>query len=199
MNISPTQEEKWLNLRHRLTHLWLVWGLLPLAFMLVLMLAVASPEASASPDTMDQQHKIQVERRTQAFLAISALLFFVAFSADGRSTDDERVGRRILRAAGGDAFRPSRAQLAAQAHLAFAAVNRTAVLLTTVGLLMSALAVAAVLARLPLTSGLQILALAAVYQLFVFSRHPYYDELIQSALTGELVEFDDENDAKPGK
>ena len=98
MNINPGQEEKWQALRRHLSHIWVVWGLFPLGIMFVLMLALASPQASANTSTTDQQESLRTERRAQAVLAVSALLFFVGFTLDGRWTDAERVGRRILRA-----------------------------------------------------------------------------------------------------
>ncbi len=190
-------------LRRRLSYIWVVWGLFPLGIMFVLMLVVASPEANADAGTVKQQERLVTERRSQAVLAVSALLFFVGFSLDGRWTDAERVGQRILRAVGGDDLksRPVKlakkcAQLAERADLAIRAVKRSVVMLTGTGLVMGVLAVGAGVAKLPLVSGLQLLALAAIFQVFVVSRHPYYGELVEAALCGELVEFDDENDKK---
>ncbi len=196
MNINPGQEEKWLALRRHISHTWVVWGLFPLGIMFVLMLALASPEASANTSTTDQQESLRTERRAQAFMAVSALLFFVGFSLDGRWTDAERLGRRILRAAGGDDFKPTRSQLAAQADLACAVVNRSVNLLTVTGLVMGVLAVVGVAAILPLVSGLHLLALAAIFQLFIVSRHPYYSELVEAAISGELPDLEAEDDNK---
>ena len=203
MKLSAIQETRWLELRRRLSYIWVVWGLFPLGIIFVLMLAVTSPEASANTSNISQQKKLATERRSQAVLAVSALLFFVGFSLDGRWTDAERVGRRILRAAGGDELksRPvklakKRAELAEHADLAVRAVRRTVVMLTATGLMMGLLAGGAALAKLPLVSGLYLLALAAIFQIFLFSRHPYYSELVEAALCGELVEFDDEDDKK---
>ncbi len=199
MKLGPIQEEKWLALRHRLGYIWVVWGLFPLGIMFVLMLVVASPEANADAGTVKQQERLVTERRAQAVLAVSALLFFIGVSRDGRWTAAARVGRRILRAAGGDEFKPTRIQLGAHAQLAFGAVHRAVILLTVVGLVMSVLALVAVFARLPLVNGLHLLALAGVFQVFVVSRHPYYGELAEAALGGELVEPDDEDDKKKKK
>lgn len=194
MNINPGQEEQWFNMRRRLGHTWLTWGLIPLGLIFVLMLVVSALEASPDVHSQSQQQELDTDRRAKAVLAISALLFFVGFSLDGRSTDAERLGRRIHQAAGGGQFRPSRAQLAAQADIAFAAINRTAIILTVIGLIIGLLAVLAIAAHLPLVSGLHLLALAGIYQVFLFSRHPYYSEVTEAAIRGELAEIEDHND-----
>ena len=199
MNTDPGQEEKWQALRRRLSYIWVVWGLFPLGIMFVLMLALASPEASANTSTTDQQESLRTERRTQAVLAVSALLFFVGFTLDGRWTDAERVGRRTLRAAGGDDFKPTRSQLATHADVALDAVNRSVNMLTAIGLVMAVLAVVGVAAILPLVSGLHLLVLAAIFQLFVVSRHPYYSELVEAAISGELPDLEAEDDNKKKK
>ena len=82
--------------------------------------------------------------------------------------------------------RTKRSQLAAGAELAFASIHRSVSILTAIGLLTGLIALVAVVSGLALAYGLQLLVLAATYQLFVFSRHPYYDEVLEAALDGKL-------------
>jgi len=193
MHIKPTQEKKWQQLQQRLSNIWLFWGLFPLGVVIVLMLALAGPPVSASTAEATQQEHIITKRRTEAVMAVSALLFFVGFSLDGRWTDDERIGARILHAAGGDRFRPTRDQLASHAEMAFQAVDRSVAMLTGIGLTMALLPVAAVVIGLPLPNAGQLLLLAAIFQLFVFSRHSYYSDLVYAAISGELPNLDEDN------
>jgi len=193
MHINPTQEKKWHQLQQRLSNVWLFWGLFPLGVVIVLMLALAGPAASASTAGATQQEHIVIKHRAEAVMAVSAILFFVGFSLDGRWTDDERVGRRILHAAGGDQFRPTRDQLASHAEQAFYAVNRSVTMLTGIGLAMALLVVAAVVIGLPLLNAGQLLVLAAIFQVFAFSRHSYYSDLTYAAISGELCDLDEDN------
>jgi len=191
MHINPTQEKKWHQLQQRVSNIWLFWGLFPLGVVIILMLALASPAVSAStPDATQQKHLV-IKRHTEAVMAVSALLFFIGFSLDGRWTDDERIGVRILGAASGDQFRPTRDQLAFHAEKAFQAVNRSVTMLTGIGLAMALLAVASVVIGLPLLNAGQLLGLAAIFQLFVFSRHSYYSDLVYAAISGELPDLDE--------
>ncbi len=194
MHINPTQEKKWHQLQQRLSNTWLFWGLFPLGVVIVLMLALAGPAASASTAGATQQEHIVIKHRAEAVMAVSALLFFVGFSLDDRWTDDERIGRRILRAAGGDQFRPTRDQLASHAEQAFRAVNRSVTMLAGIGLAMAVLVVAAVVIGLPLLNAGQLLVLAAIFQVFAFSRHSYYSDLIYAAISGELCDLDEDNE-----
>ncbi len=197
MHINPTQEKKWLQLQQRLSNIWLFWGLFPLGIVIVLMLALAGPAASANTAGATQQEHLVIKRRAEAVMAVSALLFFVGFSLDGRWTDDERIGGRILRAAGADQFRPTRDQLASHAETAFRAVNRSVTMLIGIGLAMVLLVLVAVVIGLPLVNALYVLVLAAIFQVFVFSRHPYYSDLIYAAISGELSALDEDNEKQP--
>ncbi len=188
MKADPEQERKLFHIRRRLRRTWLVWGLGPLGIFLLLMLGVSGVEASTAQDSGPQ-----IERQFMAALAVSALLFFVGFSLDGRWTDAERLARRIYEAAGGASFTPSRSQLAARADTVFSSIAISVNALTAIGLLMGLIAVLAAVAGLQLVYGLQLLVLAAIYQLFIFSRHPYYDEVLQAAACGELTVSSDED------
>ncbi len=194
MHIKPSQEKKWLQLQQRLSNIWLFWGLFPLGIVIVLMLVLAGPTASASTASATQQEHLVIKRRTEAVMAVSALLFFAGFSLDGRWTDDERVGRHILYAAGGDQFHPTHNQLASYADKAFRAVNRSVTMLTGVGLVMAFLVLVAVVIDLPVVNALYVLMLAAIFQIFVFSRHTYYRDLIYAAISGELSDLDEDNE-----
>jgi len=194
MHINPTQEKKWHQLQQRLSNIWLFWGVFPLGIVIVLMLALAGPAASASTAGTTQQEHLIIKRRAEAIMAVSALLFFVGFSLDGRWTDDERIGGRILRAAGGDQFRPTRDQLASHAEQAFHAVNRSVNMLTGIGLAMALLVIGAVVIGLPLLNAGQLLLLAVIFQVFTFSRHSYYSDLVYAAISGELCDLDEDNE-----
>ncbi len=194
MHIKPTQEKKWQQLQQRLSNIWLFWGLFPLGVVIILMLALAGPAVSANTAGSTQQEHLVIKRRAEAIMAVSALLFFAGFSLDGRWTDNERIAERILRAAGGDQFRPTRDQLASHAEKAFRAVNRSVTMLTGIGLAMALLVVAAVVIGIPLLNAAQLLLLAAIFQLFVFSRHSYYSDLVYAAIAGELPDLDEDNE-----
>ncbi len=192
MHTDSEQQRKLERLRRRLRHTWLVWGVAPLGIFMLLMLGMSAVEAHQTQPAEASQ--IQIERKFKAALALSALLFFVGFSLDGRWTDAERLGQRIYKAAGGDGMRPIRTQLAARADLAFKCIDSSVNALTAIGLVMGLIAVLTTLA-LQLTYGLQLLVLAIIYQVFIFSRHPYYDEVLQAAVRGELPTPEDDDDS----
>ncbi len=194
MHINPSQEKKWLQSQQRLSNIWLFWGLFPVGVVIVLMLALAGPAASANTAGATQQEHLVIKRRAEAVMAVAALFFFAGFSLDGRWTDDERIGGRILRAAGADQFRPTRDQNASQAETAFRAVNLSVTMLTGLVLAMVLLVLVAVVIGLPLVNALYVLVLAAIFQVFVFSRHPYYSDLIYAAISGELSDLDEDNE-----
>ena len=181
MKTDSEQERKLADARLGLRRTWLLWGVGLLAICALLVLATSASHASEA-----QTSQRQAERKFEAALAVSALLFFVGFSMDGRWTDAERLGKRIYKATGDQSFSPSPSQLAAGAELAFASIHRSVSILTAIGLLMGLIALVAVASGLALAYGLQLLVLAATYQLFVFSRHPYYDEVLEAALDGKL-------------
>ena len=83
--------------------------------------------------------------------------------------------------------------------MALDAVNRSVNMLTATGVVMGVLAVVGVAVIVPLVSGLHLLVLAAIFQLFVVSRHPYYNELLEAAISGELPDLEAEDDNKKKK
>lgn len=192
MNNDANQDHKLNQMRRRLRHTWLMWGLAPLGIFVLLMLGMSAVHADAAQSANGPQ--IQIERKFKAALAVSALLFFIGFSLDGRWTDAQRLGQRVYRAAGGNGMRPTRSARAAQADLAFSSIESSVNALTAIGLIMGLIAVLATVG-LQLTYGLQLLVLAIIYQLFVFSRHPYYNEVLQAAVRGELPTPEDDDNS----
>jgi len=167
---------------------WFGWGLGPLAASAMLMFAVSA--VWASPLNAD---KHIVERGFQAVLAICAGLFLTGFWLDGKWTHSERIATRIWLAAGGESFTPSRSQLAAQADIAFKSIASSTTALTVIGGAIAVAAVISVWAGLGVGQGAQLVLLGLAYQVFVLSRHPYYEEVLQAAARGELVAAEEDN------
>jgi hypothetical protein len=166
----------------RMARDWRNWGLMPLAACAILVLAITHG-AGPNPEANDEI----LQRSFQAVLAVSAILFLVAFWLDGRWTNAENLAKRIWLAAGGDRFTPTSTQLAAQDALAFANTLNSVKTLTFTGCAIGIAAVIGSLFGLGFAHGLQLLLMAVSYQLFVLSRHPYYSEILQLAASGELV------------
>lgn len=193
MKRTSDADQRVLDVRRQIQRAWFMGGIVPLAVSAMLMLAVSA--VWASPTSADEH---TVERGFQAVLAVCAGLFLIGFWLDGRWTDSARIASRIRHAAGGDEFTPSRSQLAAQADVALKTVTSSVNALTAIGAAIAAAAVISVWAGLGVGDGVQLILLGLCYQLFVISRHPYYEELVTAAVQGELVtpEADDHNDTK---
>ncbi len=177
--------------RQGLRRRWLVWGLLPLVVCLALTLAVDAVEAadfSIKPQ--------QLESNFQAIFAISAMLFLIAFTIDGHWTNQQRLARRIVRLIERDGRRVKADTLADYAPVVFNSVAGSSRALTVVGVAIAFSAVVAAGMGLGIYYALLMLALAAEYQLFVLSRHPYYMEIMEVASAGRLVLEADENEKK---
>jgi hypothetical protein len=166
----------------RLVEMWVRWGLIPLGGALVVMvgLSLVRGTSGASPPE-------QLALGFKAVMAIGGALFLLGFWLDGRWTEAQRVAHMIWVAAGGGEFNPGKRQLAERADLAMQSLMLSTKALTLIGLLIGLAAVLAALAGLQLGFSIQILALALAFQLFIYSRHPYYRELMEAALHGELV------------
>jgi len=177
--------------RHGLRRRWLVWGLLPLVVCLVLTLAVDAVEAADF--SMKPQ---QLELDFQAIFAISAMLFLIAFTIDGHWTNQQRLARRIVRLIERDGRRVTPETRADYARVVFSSVAGPSRALTVVGVAIAFSAVVAAGMGLGIYYALLILALAAEYQLFVLSRHPYYMEIMEVASAGRLVLEADEDEKK---
>lgn len=177
------------EVNQRLRTMWISWGLIPLgiAFVLMVIMSLIKP---ASGTTQPEQLALGFK----GVMAAGGALFLLGFWLDGRWTEAGRLARTIYTAAGGNGFRPSRRQLAEHAHLAMESLLLSTKALTVIGLLIGLAAVLAATAGLKLSFSLQILLLAVAFQLFIFSRHPYYRELMATALQGELVVEEDEKD-----
>lgn len=177
-----------------LRNTWLKWGLLPLAAGIVLTLMAVS--VAASPDRFTER---ALELRFQIVLAISAGLFLIGFSLDSHWTNAQKLARRIARAAGLEATPEATAELKkkstrrlmetlqGQSQVAAECILTSTLALTVIGGAVVVTAILAAAAGLGLTSALLLLLLAAEYQFFVYSRHPYYRELLAAARAGELL------------
>jgi hypothetical protein len=170
------------QVNRQLRHMWVAWGLVPLgiAFLLMVVMSVLRPG----------QEVTQPEQLALGFkgvMAAGAALFLIGFWLDGRWTEAQRLARMVYQAAGGSRFKPSRLQLAEQADLIMASLMLSTKALTVIGLLIGLAAVLGAAAGLKLDYSIQILLLALAFQLFIYSRHPYYREIMLAALQGELV------------
>lgn len=171
---------------------WLMWGLAPLLVATMLMAAVSA--VWAGPVTTDEH---TLERGFHAVLAVCAALFLAGFWLDSRWTHSERIAWRIWSAAGGDEFTPSRTQLGAQAETALKTTASSVTALTIIGAAIAFTAVISVWAGLGIGEGFQLILMGVCFQLFVLSRHPYYEELAAAAVRGELAPPQDESDRNP--
>jgi len=174
--------------RQQLRRTWLTWGLLPLVVCLLLTLAVDAVEASDF-----SMKPRQLELNFQAIFAISAMLFLVAFTIDGHRTNSQRLARRIANLVKQDGRRLKADTLAEYAPVVFNSVAGSSLTLTLAGVAIAFSAVIAAAIGLGIYYALLILALAAEYQLFVLSRHPYYMDIIEAAAAGRLVPDTDED------
>jgi len=190
MKVDNEQMGRLQQARERLRRTWLMWGVAPLVVIALMTLAVSAAEA-----TPEQRPERRVERTFEAVLAVSAMLFLVGFSLDGRWTDAKKLALRLRAAAGGNGFKPTKQQLAAHADLAFRSIYNSTTVLTATGVGIAVTALLTSLAGLGATYAMILIVLAAEYQIFVLSRHPYYLELMEMALRGELA-VDDENNQK---
>ena len=171
---------------------WLMGGILPLAACALLTFAVSA--VWASPLEADEHN---IERGFQAVMAVCAALFLTGFWLDGKWTQSDRIAASIWQAAGGDESVPTRSsQLAVHADVAFRSIRSSASALIGIGGAIAAAAVISAWAGLNLGQGAQLVVLGVCYQLFVFSRFPYYQEVLTAAAHGELVPagLDDDSD-----
>ena len=191
---GPPSELELLH-QHLMTR-WFMWGLLPLAICTAGMF-IAS--AASGPGPIEGKQAIRLA--FEIVLGIGAALFLTAFYVDGHWTAAERIARRIYTAAGGDQERqPSswaqsgrhRGQLAEQAGVAFATIKASADAMTLMGSAIGISAIVTVLMGLSVGYGAQMLLLGLFYQLFIFSRHPYYERVAEAATRGELLPPDRE-------
>lgn len=196
--MSQGPETELEELHHHLITRWVLWGLVPLAICLAGTL-VAYATTGPGPVEGKQAERLAFE----IVLGIGAALFLTAFYVDGHWTAAERIARRIYTAAGGDPERqPSswvqsarrRGQLQEQAAIAFNTIKASADAMTLMGSGIGLMAIVAVVMGLGLGQGIQMLLLGLFYQLFIFSRHPYYERVADAAFRGELLPPDREEE-----
>ena len=187
------------RLRVELRRTWLIWSCVPLVAVLTGL--VATTAVYASQPVLSQK---RAEDSFYALLAISALVFLFAFSVDGHWTNPRHVAERIRkRLAGIEADPGAAAQAAPQGAAEFRAGVAAGIILgssSSLGLMGHAIGVIAILCIIsgagPVNAYL-LLAVAVSYQLYLFSRHPYYEQIAQAAYADELEPEEDEQ-AKKG-
>jgi hypothetical protein len=189
--MMSTHDPRLQDTTSQMRHAWFVWGIIPLAAAVVLTLLVVSlvnAEAALTP--------MGLERRFQFLLAISAGLFLIGFSLDSHWTGAQKLAKRLALAAGLQPDAKGRfpkltarqqQQLADYSDLVFKSILSSVQALTVIGGAIAVVAVLAAAARLGLSYAVMLLVLAASYQLFVFSRHSYYREVMVAAAEGKLV------------
>lgn len=191
------------QLREHLLHRWVTWGLTPLVACAVIVLLLAN-FAPIGPVEGKQAIRLAFE----IVLGVGAAVFLAGFYIDGHWTDADRVARKIYAAAGGDEERtPSswaqsaahRSALQDSAEIALASIRASADSITLMGAAIGLTAVVSVLMGLPTIHAIQMLILTLCYQLFVFSRHPYYIELAEAAVRGELLPREDTKAGRAAK
>ena len=182
MKRDPIVEQRITDVTRRMNSDWLTWGLWPTLGCVLLVVAITRGHGPSK--AINEEILL---RSFQAVLAVSALLFLIAFWLDGHWTNADKLGARIWLAAGGARFTPTSSQLAAQDALAFQSILASVKTLTLTGCAIGIAAVIGALAGLGFGHAAQLLVMAAAYQLFVLSRHPWYTELLQLAADGELI------------
>jgi len=170
--------------RYTLRRTWLIWGVIPLAVFALLTLVAGL----AFGHTTDGGKVVsQVHDPFTAILAVCSFVFLVAFSLDGHWTGAERVARRL----GGDPHDEGalrRIRGAESGHHAARIMRDAAAALAIMGGVISAGAVAALWARSGLGKAGLLLLFAAIYHLFLLSRHRDYEQIIAAATSGDLLE-----------
>jgi len=176
---------------------WLIWSCVPLVAVLIGL--VATTAVYASQPVLSQK---RAEDSFYLFLAISALVFLFAFSVDGHWTNPRQVAERIRRrlTGGSEQSAPAQARPGGAAEVR-AAVAADIILgsCSSLGLMGHAIGAAAILCLIsgagPVHAYL-LLAVAVSYQLYLFSRHPYYEQIAQAAYADELEPEEEEQDKK---
>lgn len=191
LSAKAEEPEELQALRDHLMHRWMMWGIVPLAAcaVITLLLAAWSP---GGPITGKQATRLAFE----IVLGVSAAVFLAGFYLDGHWTDADRLARKIFRAAGGPEGRDPkswaqstahRSALCSNAGIAIDSIRASADSITLMGIAIGLTAITSVLMGLPVVHAVQILILGLCYQLFVFSRHPYYLQVARAAIIGELL------------
>ncbi len=187
-------------LREHLLHRWMTWGITPLVACAVIALLLAA-WGPVGPVSGKQATRLAFE----IVLGVGAAVFLAGFYLDGHWTDADRLARHIFRAAGGDESRSPlswaqsaahRSALQSNAQIALRSIRASADSITLMGVAIGLTAIVSVIMGLPVMHAIQLLLLGLCYQLFVLSRHPYYLQLAEAALGGELLPKEDDDDGK---
>ncbi|MGC9319380.1 MAG: hypothetical protein ACP5KN_15210 [Armatimonadota bacterium] len=192
------------DLREHLMRRWITWGILPMCVCATLALAAL---AWGPPGII--AGKQQTRLAFEIVLGAGAAVFLAGFYIDGHWTSADRLGRRIFKAAGGEPDEESprdwakysshRSALRSNADIALNSIRASADAITLMGAAIGLVAIVAVLVGLPGEHVVQILLLGLFYQLFVYSRHPYYIRLAEAALGGELLPRAHEEETNGGQ
>ena len=201
------------QVNRQLRHMWVAWGLVPLgvAFLLMVTMSVLHPaKEAAEPEQLALGFKGVMAAGAALFLIgfwldgrwteaqrLARLVYSHAKLRYG-PPEDKSIKRPRFRLvfgraktpsgpANGPAFKPSKSQLAEQADLIMDSLMLSTKALTVIGLLIGLAAVLGAAAGLRFGYSIQLLLLALAFQLFIYSRHPYYREVMLAALQGELV------------
>jgi hypothetical protein len=193
------------RVRLELRRTWLIWSVLPLAAFLVAL--VLSTVAYASQPVLSQK---RAEDSFYTFLAISALVFLFAFTIDGYWTNPRRVAEAIVKRlnlglppanTGPESPAP---ELAAspqeRATVAHDVVVGSASSLAFMGHAIGLAGILCLVAGAGPVHAYLLVSVAVSYQLYLFSRHPYYERVVEAAHNGELrTEEEDEKGKKAKK
>lgn len=193
------------RVRLELRRTWLIWSVLPLAAFLVAL--VLSTVAHASQPVLSQK---RAEDSFYTFLAISALVFLFAFTIDGYWTNPKRVAEAIVKRLNLSPKAPDSAgespppELAApperRATIAHEVVVGSASSLGFMGHVIGLAGILCLLAGAGPVHAYLLISVAVSYQLYLFSRHPYYERVVAAAHNGELrAEEEDEKGKKAKK
>lgn len=187
------------KLRVDLRRTWLLWSCVPLVGVLIGLAATTA--ACASQPVLSPK---RAEDSFYSLLAISALVFLFAFTIDGHWTNPKGVASRLRKRLGEAATMPAGADpAAAQAAEDRAAIASSIALgssssLALMGHVIGLIAILCILSGAGPVNAYLLLAVAVSYQLYLFSRHPYYEQVVEAAFAGEL-EVEEDEKGKKGK
>ncbi len=179
------------NLHDHLMRRWVTWGIIPLLVCALVtgLLAIWAPEG---PIEGKQQTRLAFE----IVFGVGAAVFLAGFYIDGHWTAAERLAKKVYEAAGGNPDRDPhswahskahRSALQDEADMVLDSIRASADAITLMGIAIGLVAIVTILMGLPGAHALQILLMGAFYQLFIYSRHPYYLRLAEAALDGQLL------------
>lgn len=186
------------SLKEHLMRRWVTWGIVPLLACALItgLLALWGPEG---PIEGKQQTRLAFE----IVFGVAAAVFLGGFYIDGFWTSAERLARKVYRAAGGNEDRnprswaqsgAHRSALRSEAEIVLNSIRASADAITLMGITIGLVAIVSILMGLPGAHAVQILLLGACYQLFIYSRHPYYVRLAEAALDGQLLPRGDDEE-----